>query len=150
MTLEQQILDRLEKAKADIVSNIQAKGITASGRTEKAIKVKQDGFSIKLYKEAGNNAPMQTTEIGREAGRVPRGFTEIILQWMKDKGRATGDDKKDKSKAGAIAYGKIKKEGTDRSKTPDNTVYSPIVERAAKDIKSIIVDSIVKSINTRK
>lgn len=148
-TLEEQILSRLNEAKDAIVSNIQSKGITASGRTQKAIKVKQEGNSFLLYKEAGNNAPMQTLEIGREAGQVPRGFQEIILQWMKDKGKATGDDKKDRSIAGAIAYGKIKNEGTNRHSKPDNTVYSPIIEQTVKDIKQIAVKSVVNTIKTR-
>lgn len=147
-TLEQQILERLEKAHADIVSNIQSKGITASGRTEKAIKVKQDGFSIKLYKEAGNVAKMDSLEIGEGAGVRHQGFKEIILQWMKDKGIASGNEPKDRSMAFLISR-KIEKEGTERSKTPDNTVYSPIVNQAAKDIKNIIVDSIVTTIKTR-
>ena len=148
-SIEEQILARLEKARADIVANIESKGIKASGRTQKALKVKQEGNSIKLIKEAGNNAPMQTLEIGREAGKVPKGFTEIILQWMKDKGIASGDDKKDRTMAGAIAYGKIKKEGTNRHQSPDNTVYSPIVNQTIIDIKKIVVDSVVTTIKTR-
>ena len=37
-TLEEQILSRLNDAKDAIVSNIQSKGITASGRTHKAYR----------------------------------------------------------------------------------------------------------------
>ena len=147
-TLEEQILSRLNDAKDAIVSNIQSKGITASGRTQKAIKVKQEGSSFLLYKESGNNAPMQTLEIGREGGAVPKGFQEIILQWMKDKGISSGNEPKDRSMAFLISR-KIEREGTQRFKTPDNTVYSPIVNQVAKDIKNIIVDSVVKTIKTR-
>ena len=162
-TLEEQILSRLNDAKDAIVSNIQSKGITASGRTQKAIKVKQEGSSFLLYKESGNNAPMQTLEIGREGGAVPKGFVAIIRQWMNDKGlqgtpipyktdrphKYTEQERGNLSMAGAIAYGKIKNEGTNRHNKPDNTVYSPIIEQTVKDIKQIAVKSVVDTIKTR-
>lgn len=162
-TLEEQILSRLNEAKDAIVSNFRAKNITASARTENALDVRQVGGILDLYKKAGDNAPMQTSEIGREAGAVPRGFVAIIRQWMKDKGlqgtpvpyktdrphKYTEQERGDMSLAGAIAA-TIKNEGTKRHKQPDNTVYSPIIDQTIKDIKNIAIKSVVDTIKTRQ
>ena len=148
-SLEERILQRLNEAKDAIVSNIKPKGISASERTQNAIKVNQEGSTFKLYKESGNVASMESLEIGEGAGARPQGFKEIILQWMKDKGISSGNESKDRSMAFLISR-KIEKEGTNRHKQNDNTVYSPIVEQLTKDIKEIVTDSIITTLTTRK
>lgn len=158
------LLARLELAKAETQKNMESGKINASYRTTKSLEVVQRGSSLLFLKKEGNNAPMSTTEIGRAAGAVPRGFTEIILQWMKDRGmqgtlmpyktdrphKYSAQERSNRLAAGAIAYGKIKRKGTDRHITPKETIYTPIVEQTVKDIRDILITAITETIKDKK
>jgi len=141
MNLNDEILNILEKAKNEIISNIQGSGISASGRTEKALKVVERNGHIMFIKGEGNVAPMTTLEVGREAGKVPYNFTEIIMEWMKDKGMTP-----DKKIAGAIAWGKIRNEGTKRHSQPREDIYTPVVNSVIQKIETDFVKSAINTI----
>lgn len=72
----------LHEAKVRIQQNLETTGTNASGRTSRSLEVVVDNTSGTLF---GRQA-FGTVETGRRAGRVPYGFTEIIYQWMQDKG----------------------------------------------------------------
>lgn len=72
----------LNEAKVRIQQNLETTGTNASGRTSRSLEVVVDDTSGTLF---GRQA-FGTVETGRRAGRVPYGFTEIIYQWMQDKG----------------------------------------------------------------
>lgn len=151
----------LEDAALRIKQNIQKKGITASGRTEKSIKVVERGGKIQLIKEDGRNAPIETLEIGRPGGAVPKGFNQIILEWIKDKGvqvdlipyktnrphKYTVQERSERLAAGAIAY-TIRESGTGRHRTPRNDVYSNVVEETILKLRKEIKDAVISSIKT--
>ena len=103
MTIEQNILHVLAHCRDEIRANMSSKGINASGRTSRGFKVVQDEQSISLILDRSESvsveckprglgsviasvAPLHTVEIGREGGKVPRGFYYLIKQWTRDKG----------------------------------------------------------------
>lgn len=153
--LVEQISQRLEQLRQEIVNNIQAKGITASGRTQRSltVEVREDG--ARLVAQAGRRAPIPTLEIGRPPGNVPGGFTMtkagkvnvsntfkgILMRWAEDKGIP------DFGWAEATLLGrKIVTEGTARHTQPVD-VYSSAVEKAAEDIKQMLFYGIRGAIN---
>lgn len=164
LDINAKILQILEEAKNEIVSNIESKGIKASGRTQKSIKVVQRDGHISLIKEEGENAPIETLEIGRPAGKIPYKFNEIILLWMKDKGisgylvpyktdrphKYSAQERSDRLAAGAIAYKKIRELGTERHLNPRIDVYTPPVEKAVERIKATISEVVINSIKDKK
>lgn len=145
--LKRVVIERLEKLRADIVSAIESKGIKASGRTQDSIKVLPYTDGVMLIAGATERAPIPTLEIGRPAGAVPRNFTQIIFDWSVDKGIAWGDDKERKKIAGAVAWGKIRKRGTNRH-LQNEDVYSTLVQAAAEDINGYIMTTISEQIKS--
>lgn len=74
--------EELEKLRMNIISNHLKAGQKASGRTAASMHVEVSEDSGTLW---GRNA-FGVLETGRKAGRVPKDFQGIIMQWMKDKG----------------------------------------------------------------
>lgn len=152
------VTERLEKLRQEIVGNIESKGITASGRTQRSLTVEQYDGGVRLVAKAGNRAPMDTLEIGRPAGNVPGGFRTtkkgvrdvsntfkaILVQWAKDKGIS------DFGWGAATMLGRrIAAEGTLRNKRHED-VYSTAVEQAAKDIQAMFLTQIQEQIKLNK
>lgn len=76
------INEELERAKLIIIQHIWKNGQNASGRTVDSLHVVMNPEGGTLY---GRNF-FGTMETGRRAGKIPYGFSGIILQWMRDKG----------------------------------------------------------------
>ena len=76
------VKEELDRAREIIIQHIWANGQNASGRTVKSLRVEVNEEGGTLY---GRNF-FGTMETGRRAGKVPYGFTGIIMQWMRDKG----------------------------------------------------------------
>lgn len=144
---------RLEQLRADIVSNIESHRITASGRTQRSLKVVVYDGGVKLIAEAGERAPIDSLEVGRPPGNVPGGFRmtksgvrdvsstfkAILLRWAADKGI-------DMTWGGATMLGRrIASEGTRRYSTHED-VYSTLVRQAAEDIKGLVIPKIKQMI----
>ena len=147
MTLEQDILRILTQTRDEIRANMSAKGINASGRTSASLTAEPYAKGVRLYFKAGDVAPMQTLEIGRPGGPVPYNMTDIIVQWSRDKGLNWGDEKQRRKIAGAVAWGKIRRIGTDRHANPVD-VYSTPVAKARKEIAAIAVKNLWTEIQT--
>lgn len=156
--LTQRVTERLEQLRQEIVGNIESKGITASGRTQRSLTVEQYDGGVRLVAKAGNRAPIDTLEIGRPAGNVPGGFRTtkkgvrdvsntfkaILVQWAKDKGIS------DFGWGAATMLGRrIAAEGTLRNKRHED-VYSSAVEKAAKDIQAMFLTQIQEQIKLNK
>lgn len=156
--LTQRVTERLEQLRQEIVGNIESKGITASGRTQRSLTVEQYDGGVRLVAKAGNRAPIDTLEIGRPAGNVPGGFRTtkkgvrdvsntfkaILVQWAKDKGIS------DFGWGAATMLGRrIAAEGTLRNKRHED-VYSTAVEQAAKDIQAMFLTQIQEQIKLNK
>ena len=158
INLTQRVTERLEQLRQEIVGNIESKGITASGRTQRSLTVEQYDGGVRLVAKAGNRAPIDTLEIGRPAGNVPGGFRTtkkgvrdvsntfkaILVQWAKDKGIS------DFGWGAATMLGRrIAAEGTLRNKRHED-VYSSAVEKAAKDIQAMFLTQIQEQIKLNK
>ena len=138
------IVKILDSAKNDIQSNMDRNKINASGRTTNSLTVERYDEGVRLVSRGEKVAPFATTEKGRPAGRIPKGFFEILYQWSLDKGIAM-DDKERKKFSRALAFS-IKKRGTERSRSQRNDIYTPIIEDVKIKIKDLVVASIKKSL----
>lgn len=139
----QQVAERLQVAANDIRQSMSDKGINASGRTAASVQVRMTDKGVQLVGGGGQAAPMPTTEIGREGGAVPMGFTAILEQWSRDKGIVFENERQRRSFAYLLGR-RIAREGTLRHKQPVD-VYTTIAENAAKDAAKDVAD-IVSSV----
>lgn len=140
-----QVVGILERAKMVIQANMAEKGINASGRTSQSLRVETYADGVRLVIGGKDTAPLATLEVGRDGGKVPRGFTDIIDQWSRDKGLTFGSERERRTFAYLTAR-KIAREGTERHK--DNIdVYSTIVETAARELVTTMTPVIVREIN---
>lgn len=165
MALNDSIVKILEDAKAQILANMQAQNVNASGRTSRAFEVRQveGGFALLLNKgetatiDTGNplvgtiqvgRAPLQTLQTGRGPSTseppAPRGFYYIIKQWTRDKGMTFNNE----SERGTFAYfvsRKIIREGTERHKTNIDIYTTPALvarDRLKQTISQLITSSV--------
>lgn len=111
-----EILKNVELLKTEIQEQISAQGITASGKTASSIHIVQDDSGIRLVSD-NSGAPISTLEAGREGGKIPFNFKDIIIDWSKDKGLSFASEEEREKFAGAVIFGKngIKKEGFGRT-----------------------------------
>ena len=140
------IVDILEKAKVEIQSNLEQKGINASGRTSASFHVETYPNGARLVMGGEKTAPLQTLEVGRPGGNVPKGFTAILEQWSRDKGIPFNTDRERRTFAYFLGK-RIKEEGTLRNKAHVD-VYSSVVTKAAEQIKKDIVVSMTAFIHS--
>lgn len=73
--------EELEQLKQNIANNMRNAGEVASGRTIKSMHVETSQQQGTLF----GRAFFGVLETGRRAGGIPRGFRQIIYQWMQDK-----------------------------------------------------------------
>lgn len=144
------VVEILVRAREDILRNMAQKNINASGRTAASIIIREteSGFAIvggngkthavEMYpRHAGqtvqvsDTAPLPTLEIGRPAGRVPRGFYYIIKEWTREKGLHFGSESERQTFAYFLSR-KIAREGTRRHEVPEDVYSTPAQQAAAK------------------
>ena len=156
MELSDEIIRIIEQAKQEIQANMASKGINASGRTSRGFAVETRGGSIALvlrHNETATiecspngfgsvevgTAPLNTLEIGRPGGKVPRGFYYMIKQWTRDKGLQFATES-ERQTFSYFAARKIAKEGTKRNYRHED-VYSEPVKKAEAAIKDALKES---------
>ena len=146
------LIDEVEKylngVKDKIVLNIKSEGINASGRTAASVRVERYAGGIRLLSGGDGTAPLQTLEIGREAGKVPFQFHKILVQWSRDKG-ITFESEGKRSTFAYFLGKKIAREGTARHKSKKD-VYSTVTNDAVNQIKNIIFAEVKESIKINK
>ena len=162
MDLKTEIQQILTEAKDEIISNIDSQGIRASGRTQKSLKVEDRGEHLVLVQDS-TGAPFETLQYGREGGKVPIGFREIIKQWIIDKGITTNpidykripsarwQPKYTPQERGLIAAAyviahNIKENGTKRFREPNENVYSGVLTRTIDRLEKLFVGKITSEI----
>lgn len=151
--LRKDIIAVLNQCKAEIQANMAAKHINASGRTSRGFVVRETAENITFVlsdtekatiecKPRGVGsiqvgvAPLDTLEVGRPAGGVPRGFYYIIKQWTRDKGLRFGTESERQTFA-YFAARKIAREGTGRNRQHVQVWKIP-VNRAVGELKADI------------
>lgn len=138
----------LERAKADIQAQMQAKRINASGRTSASLHVEMYDGGVRLVGGGQGTAPFPTLEIGREGGAVPQGFYYILKQWSRDKGIQFAKESERSTFAYFLAR-KIAREGTARHKSPDD-IYSTVVTQAVANINEVLGRYVSGSVSSIK
>jgi hypothetical protein len=102
------LLQLLSQVSKDIKANQTAQHRTASGKTAQSLEPEATNTTGILY----GNISVNVLETGRKPGAVPKGFKDIILKWMSDKGIFQNEKlSKQKSIAFLIAR-KIQEHGT--------------------------------------
>lgn len=160
--IESDILKILNDTRDAIRANMDARHINASGRTSASIRVEvyDGGFrlvggqdtshpvsdypSVLGTLETGDTAPIPTLEVGREGGKVPRGFYYIIREWSRDKGLQFSSE----AERGTFAYfvaRKIARTGTHRHVQPED-VYSTPVETAKQRLNALFAASVQRTV----
>lgn len=159
MSMEQDIMRILQQCKVEIQANMASKGINASKRTSRSFKVEKQpkGMQLVLKHNIGVEvpckpngfgsvfagvAPLETLEIGRPGGKVPKGFYYLIKQWSRDKGLSFSSES-DRQRFSYFTARKIAKSGTRRSKSPEK-VYSTPVEKARAEVWDIVKEEVYK------
>lgn len=146
--------EELEKLRMNIISNHLKAGQKASGRTAASMHVEVSEDSGTLW---GRNA-FGVLETGRKAGRVPKDFQGIIMQWMKDKGIQAAPipyltnrpHKYTPKQRGTLRMSyliarKIRREGTKLFRAGGRQdIYSPEIEKTMERIETRMV-SLIKS-----
>lgn len=145
--LTEEIMQELEALKERIRQNMDTAGENASHQTEQSFAVDVYDGGVRLVARAGERAPLDTLEIGRPAGKVPRGFTAILEQWSRDKQIHMSD--KDRRTFAYFLGKRIQKEGTRRN-TKHEDIYSSAVEEAVKKIEEKILARVTEIIKTNK
>ena len=161
MTIDEQIVALLERAKDDIQTMMEQENINASGRSSRSFRVEQYDGGVRLVYGGADTAPLGTLEVGRPGGNVPGGFVTtkagvrdvsktfkaILIQWAKDKGIA------DFGWGRATMLGRrIAEQGTLRHMNPVD-VYTSIVmetaERVKDGLRSVFTMSIHETIRAK-
>lgn len=138
------VIDRLNRLKDEIVGNIESNGITASGRTQRSFEVVEYDGGVRLIAKAGDRAPIPTLEVGREGGKIPKGFYLILAQWSRDKGLSFSSERERMTFAYFLSK-RIAQEGTLRARQPVD-VYGTATKKAASDIKEMMFASVKQQI----
>lgn len=160
--MRNEILKILDECRAEIVTNMQAEGVTVTGRTSGSLAVEDRGEHLVLLQRP-EGAPIETTQFGRDGGKVPAGFRQIIKQWIIDKKIQTKDipyirkpserwqpmytpqERGLAAAAGAIAH-KIAKVGTDRFANPKQNIYTEPIDKAIDKISNFLLTEITTNI----
>lgn len=136
----------MEAVKAEIQTQMRSKGIDASCRTSASLRVERYESGVRLVMgPVGEAAPLATLEVGRQGGKVPRGFTDIIEQWSIDKGLRFPEEG-DRRRFSYLTARKIAREGTRRHKKPVE-VYSDAVSRGTEEIKKLVAAEVTQYIH---
>jgi hypothetical protein len=119
--------EELESLRQRIIENHIRAGQKASGKTISSLRVDVNDNQGTLF---GRQA-FGVLETGRKPGKVPKGFYQIIQQWVKDKGIQVENPK---SFAYLVAR-KIAREGTELHRQGGRAdIYSPEIEKTTQEI----------------
>lgn len=120
-------------------------GVNASGQLSSSLEGVVGDDSVKILA-----APyFLYAEKGRDAGRIPRNFVDIIDRWISDKGLVIpAKYKSQKQFASAIAY-KIKRYGSLRYREPDKRVdlLGEVLDKELPELNKIIENRVILYVN---
>lgn len=119
--------EELESLRQRIIENHIRAGQKASGKTISSLRVDVNDNKGTLF----GRQVFGVLETGRKPGKVPKGFYQIIQQWVKDKGIQVENPK---SFAYLVAR-KIAREGTELHRQGGRAdIYSPEIEKTTQEI----------------
>lgn len=145
--IKKMLIDLLNQARSDIRANMETTKVNASGRTSASLQVEEYDNGVRLVSRGDDIAPFPTLEVGRRAGKVPKGFRHILYQWSIDKGIPFETDSERKTFAYFLAK-KIAGKGTERHRSPRSDVYSYVIEKLRKEVENQTFMRIAEIIKT--
>ena len=165
---QQQLKTLLDKMVAEMRDNLAKTNTNASGRTSASLRVVMTNTGGEIW----GRRYFRGVEQGRAGGKVPRGFTSIIRQWILDKGitpsaipykrkssakwqpKYTPEERGLRQMASAIAH-TIEKSGTSLyRKGGRKDIFTNVIEENKADIlkvaKEIITTNLYGKYGTSK
>ncbi len=128
-----------------IQSNLEATGTNASGRTSASLEYEVGSGELTIY----GRRFFQGVETGRPAGRVPYNMTQIIRQWMDDKGISSqfGQTESQKRSAAYLIGQFIKNHGTQLYRNGGrDDIYSIVFGEEIPKLEDMIRAKVTESI----
>lgn len=147
--------DLLEKLNNDIILRSIALGQEASGDTYQQITSSVTPEENVIKGQSTGPSYLEVLEVGRQPGKAPFTFEQIILKWMQDKG-ITGTDISDEELARRIAWS-IRLHGSKLHRDKIYLdVYDTLVNQFANNAANALADAalnqvsiMIDQINTR-
>lgn len=128
-----------------IKTNLDTTNTTASGKTKQSVEVVVGDGELTIY----GRPFFQGVETGRGAGKIPYKFTDIIRQWMTDKGIEDrfGDKEWQKRNAAYLIAQKIKNEGSRLYRNGGrDDIYTNVLDEELPELEKQILYSIQQSL----
>ena len=108
----------------------------ASGKTLNSFELRDTEEGYELVQVLDNAAPLYILQEGREPGKVPFGFTEILERWSEEKGIVFTSERERHSFAFLLGK-RIKEKGIQGS--PDDWI-TEILERVNIKLEDVIYE----------
>lgn len=153
-TVQEILTTRLGNIKRRIAENMVANGRNVSGRSVASLQVEVNGDRGTLF----GSSSFLSMERGRKAGKVPKGFTSIIKQWIIDKGISFEAKSKSgkpipreralNSFAGAVAYTIMKKGTKMKRENVQQDIFSTAIKEELDAMAQDLSVNILEQITT--
>lgn len=145
--VKEYIIRRLEVARDVIRARMEEENINASGRTAASLNIEAYDGGVRLKSgEAPKIAPFQTVQYGSAAGVRGGWFPFVLYDWSFEKGLNFETDRERRHFSFAAAK-KIEREGTVRFNHPNETIYTPELQKVVEDVKReavVIIKELLK------
>lgn len=128
--VRQIVADSLKRIKKGVEENMASHKRNATGSTVSSLRIVLGASGG--YLEGSKS--LQYIERGRSAGKVPRNFYDIITEWVRAKGIASGDVKEVRKIGGAIAHSIMTKGTRLKQSGRVDDIYSSLAGKEAERI----------------
>lgn len=138
MDINQILADWADEVIKKIQSNLESTGTNASGRTSESLEYTVDSDGLTIY----GRQYFQGVEKGRPGGGIPYNMTDIIRQWMTDKGIEDqfGTTESQKRSAAYLIGNYIKEHGTQLyRKGGREDIYTNVLEEEVPKLEEYLV-----------
>lgn len=153
MSISETLENIMRAGVEDIRTQMERMKENASGRTAASFSVRKvSDYHFQIVQQGEHVAPWRTLEIGREGGKIPAGFGDILAEWSRNKGMPFASDRDRLSFGWALAT-RIAREGTLRHAYPI-TIFKQVFvntqNRISREVqphfKAFIANSISKQL----
>lgn len=134
--LKNQIFQLFDEIIDELRSEMEVRNKVASGKTLNSFELRDTEEGYELVQVLDNAAPLYILQEGREPGKVPFGFTEILERWSEEKGIVFTSERERHSFAFLLGK-RIKEKGIQGS--PDDWI-TEILERVNIKLEDVIYE----------
>lgn len=132
--LNDKIFKLFDEVIQDLKNEMEIRNKVASGNTLRSFELRDTTEGYELIQSLDDAAPLYVLQDGREPGRIPFGFTEILERWSEEKGIAFTSERERHSFAFLLGK-RIKEKGIQGS--PDDWI-TEILERVNIKLEDIV------------